>query len=87
MNEGEYLEMANQLKESFDEKDKEMIKIKKENELLKKNLLSVYGYVRILDYISTASDEIDFELRGMIDILRGFLSDLYDDFFNINFDS
>jgi len=79
MTEGEYLEMANQLKESFDKKEKEMITINNENEELKKNLISVYGYVRILDYVVSSSNEIDFELKGMIDILRGFLSDLYDD--------
>lgn len=81
MTEGEYLEMVNQLKESFDEKDKEMIKMNKENEELKKNLISVYGYIRILDYIASSSNEIDFELKGMIDILRSFLSDIYDEYF------
>ena len=43
MTEGEYLELANQLKESFDEKDKEVDILLRENEELKKNFISIYG--------------------------------------------
>ena len=41
MTEGEYLELANQLKESFDEKDKQVDLLLKENEELKKNFISI----------------------------------------------
>jgi len=79
MLEQEYLELANQLKENFDSKEREIEKIKEENIELKKNLISVYGYVRILDFMASRTD-LDVELQNMIDVLRSFLSDVYDDF-------
>ena len=79
MLEQEYLELVNQLKENFDTKEKEIEKIKEENIELKKNLMSVYGYIRILDFIANRID-LDVELQNMIDVLRSFLSDVYDDF-------
>ena len=41
--------------------------------------MSVYGYIRILDFIANRID-LDVELQNMIDVLRSFLSDVYDDF-------
>ena len=79
MLEQEYLELVNQLKENFDSKEKVIEKIKEENIELKKNLMSVYGYIRILDFIANRID-LDVELQNMIDVLRSFLSDVYDDF-------
>ena len=81
MLEQEYLELVNQLKESFEEKDNELNKIKNENQELKKVIISAYGFIRIMDHFALDS-EIDFEIKGMIDILRGYLSSVYDDFFS-----
>ena len=82
MLEQEYLELVNQLKESFEEKDNELNKIKNENQELKKIILSAYGFIRIMDHFASDGDDIDFEIKGMIDILRGYLSSVYDDFFS-----
>ena len=80
MLEGEYLELVNDLKVKFDEKEKELDKIKNENEELKKVLISSYGFIRIMD-MNADNTEIDFEIKGMISIIRTYLSNMYDTFF------
>lgn len=80
MLEGEYLELVNQLKEQFNEKDKEVQQIKEENAELKKCIISAYGFIRIIDMVS-AHAELDYEIKNMIEIIRTFLSDSYDNFF------
>tara|TARA_R100001440_G_scaffold47100_1_gene66895 strand:- start:752 stop:994 length:243 start_codon:yes stop_codon:yes gene_type:complete len=80
MLEQEYLELVNQLKEQFDEKENEVKSIKEENENLKKIFISAYGFIRIIDNMATDTD-IDFEVKSMIDVLRGYLSNEYDDLF------
>jgi hypothetical protein len=49
MLEQEYLELVNQLKESFDKKEKEVENIKENYFNLFKSLISVYGVMRIID--------------------------------------
>tara|TARA_Y100000004_G_scaffold139039_1_gene157796 strand:- start:644 stop:880 length:237 start_codon:yes stop_codon:yes gene_type:complete len=73
MLEGEYLEMVNNLKEKFDEKDKEVEKIKDLYKDVVKDFLSVYGYVRLIDMCD------DMEREGLIEILRGFLSERFEE--------
>jgi len=80
MLEGEYLELVNDLKVKFDEKEKELDKIKNENEELKKVLISSYGFIRIMD-MNADNTEVDFEIKGMISIIRTYLSNMYDTFF------
>ena len=80
MLEGEYLELVNDLKVKFDEKEKELDKIKNENEELKKVLISSYGFIRIMD-MNADNTEIDFEIKGMISIIRTYLSNMYDIYF------
>lgn len=82
MIEGEYLELVNQLKEDFDKKDKEVLRIKEENTRLKKELMSIYGYIRILDYMADSTFDMDFELKGLIDVLRSYTSNLFDELFD-----
>jgi hypothetical protein len=82
MIEGEYLELVNQLKEDFDKKDKEVLKIKEDNTRLKKELMSIYGYIRILDYMADSTFDMDFELKGLIDVLRSYTSNLFDELFD-----
>lgn len=81
MLENEYLELSNQLKEKFDENEKLMTRLKKENETLKKDLMSVYGYIRILDSFAENTMELDMEIKGLIEILRAYLSDNFDYYF------
>ncbi len=80
MLEGEYLELVNDLKKKFDQKEKEVDKIKQECEELKKIFISAYGFIRIMDIMADNTD-IDFEIKGMISIIRSFLSDMFDTFF------
>jgi hypothetical protein len=77
MLEGEYLELVNDLKARFEEKDSEVKKVLERNEQLQKTILSCYGFIRIMDFMASNSD-IDFEVKAMIDILRSYLSDEYD---------
>ncbi len=60
--ENDYLTLANELKKQFEEKDKEV-------EELKKNLISCYGIIRVIDMQSNGLDD-------NIVLLRGWLSDL-----------
>ena len=76
MLEGEYLEMVNHLKEKFDEKDKEVEKVKERYKDVVKEFLSVYGYVRLIDMAD------DMEREGLIELLRGFLSERFDEIFS-----
>ena len=80
MNEGQYLELVNQLKEQFDIKEKEVTKMQDEIAELKKCIISAYGFIRIIDMVSEHA-ELDYEVKNMIEILRTFLSDSYDNFF------
>lgn len=77
MTEGEYLELANQLKESFDEKDKQVDLLLKENEELKKNFISIYGMLRVIDYY--AQGNIDEPMGTLIETARGYASSVLDE--------
>tara|TARA_R110001632_G_scaffold92849_3_gene198114 strand:+ start:1249 stop:1515 length:267 start_codon:yes stop_codon:yes gene_type:complete len=77
MNEGLYLEAMNQLKEMNDIREKENKRHKTELIALKKELISAYGIVRVLDNIyenSFASDEPAIEVKIIIETLREYLS-------------
>tara|TARA_R100001086_G_C11751391_1_gene235469 strand:+ start:62 stop:319 length:258 start_codon:yes stop_codon:yes gene_type:complete len=78
MTEGEYLELANQLKESFDEKDKQVDLLLKENEELKKNFISVYGMLRVIDYYSQGNID-DQVVITLIETARGYASSVLDE--------
>ena len=83
MLEGEYLEMVNDLRDRFEEKDKEMEKIKEQNSRLKKDLISAFGFVRILDYFSCEVHDVDYEIKSLIDVLRSYLSSTYDEIISV----
>lgn len=78
MLENEYLDMCNQLKEEFDKKDKELIKLREKYEDVFKCFISVYGFIRIIDNC----DELDRE--QYIETLRSYCSERFDEFFNID---
>jgi hypothetical protein len=77
MTEGEYLELANQLKESFDEKDKQVNKLLQENEEIKKHFISLYGMLRVINYY--ADGLVDEPVQTLIESARGFASSVLDD--------
>ena len=77
MTEGEYLELANQLKESFDEKDNQVKALMEENEEIKKHFISLYGMLRVMNYY--ADGNVDEPLLTLIESARGFASSVLDD--------
>ena len=79
MIEQQYLELCDQLRSTYDEKENEIQQLKNKNEELKKSLISCYGFIRVMDYI-VDEDDVSLELRTLIDVFRGYLSDMYDDF-------
>jgi len=76
MTEGEYLELANQLKVTFDEKEKQVIKLLEENEEIKKHFLSLYGMLRVISYY--ADGNVDEPILTLIESARGFASSVLD---------
>mgnify|MGYP003115814907 CR=1 FL=1 len=84
MNEGEYLEAMNQLKEKFDDFDKKMLTLKEGMLQQKKDLCSIYGLVRIIDNML----EEDFTYSGhplklLIETTRSFLSEKIEEMLNL----
>ena len=77
MTEQQYLELANQLKESFDEKDKQVERLLLENEEIKKDFISLYGMLRVLNYY--ADGIVDEPILTLIESARGFASSIIDD--------
>ena len=74
-NEGMYLDAMNQLKEMNEKREKDMKIIKHELLSYKKEMMSVYGVVRLLDMIYTDSiDEPIMEISTLIETLREYLS-------------
>tara|TARA_R110000822_G_scaffold12943_8_gene46571 strand:+ start:1291 stop:1554 length:264 start_codon:yes stop_codon:yes gene_type:complete len=60
--ENAYLELADQMKEIVDEKDKELKKYKNETEETKKVLFKIYGMV---DYVREIISNIDMDLNNI----------------------
>ena len=80
MNEGEYLELADQFKEIMNNKDKEIKKHYEEIKELKKILMMAYSFVRILDELIADDFSQPNILVNVLEILRGFLSSAIDKF-------
>lgn len=76
MNEGMYLDAMNQLKELNEKREEENRKNKEELIQLKKELISCYGIVRILDNLheNHPLDENSVEVKIVIETLRDYLS-------------
>lgn len=79
MNEGEYLEMVNQLKEKYDEIEEKMATVARLETVIKKDLITAYGVVRLVDHLlDTNPIGYDNEMVVLIEMLRGVLSDSVD---------
>ena len=75
MLEGEYLELSNQLKEKFDEVEQKLESIEKREEELKKDFITAYGIVRLLDHLIDINPiGYDTEIVVIVETLRSFLS-------------
>ena len=75
MLEGEYLELSNQLKEKFDEVEQKLESIERREEELKKDFITAYGIVRLLDHLIDINPiGYDTEIVVIVETLRSFLS-------------
>jgi len=79
MNEGDYLDMVNQLKEKYDEIELKMLTVTRLEQDIKKDLITAYGVARLLDHlVDTNPIGYDNEIVVLIEMLRGLLSDSMD---------
>ncbi len=76
--ENEYLQLAKDFQERMDEKNYELEKSNREFELLKKNFISLYGMLRMMDFIID-NGEIEVSLAVLVEVSRGFASDVVDE--------
>ena len=77
--EGQYLELVAQLQEKYTEIEAKMNSIERLEKILKKDLITAYGVVRLLDHlIDTSVVGYDNEVVVLVEMLRGILSDCVD---------
>ena len=77
--EQEYLEMVNQLKDKYDEITDKLDRIELQELDMKKDLITAYGVVRMLDnLISNSHIPYDNEVVTIVEVLRGLLSNCMD---------
>lgn len=79
MLEGEYLELVNDLKKRFDVKEKEMEDVKNKYVNLLKVFISAYGFIRVIDSCEDLNEK-----EGLLEILRSYLSERFDEFLSGN---
>ena len=74
-NEQDYLEMANHFKEVLEKKENTIQSL--EDEILehKKMIITTYGVFRLLDEYFSISGNIPFDVQGVVELLRGYLSE------------
>lgn len=73
-NENEYLEFSNLMKEQYEELEKENKKLIIKNNKLKKELCSLYGVSRVIDYMASSLLNIPNILLELIERQRSALS-------------
>ena len=79
MLEQEYLEMVNQLKDKYDEITDKLDRVELLELDMKKDLITAYGVVRMLDnLISNSHIGYDNEVVTIVEVLRGLLSNYMD---------
>ena len=79
MMEQEYLEMVNQLKDKYDEITDKLDRIELQELDMKKDLITAYGVVRMLDnLISNSHIGYDNEVVVIVEVLRGLMSNSMD---------
>jgi hypothetical protein len=79
MNEQMYLDLVNQLKEKFDNNEYLMKRIQKQNMELKKEIVTAFGCMRILDSLIHNSYGVDGDIISLSESLRGHLSTFVED--------
>ena len=74
-NEQDYLEMASHFKEVLEKKEIEIKGLEEEILEHKKMIITTYGVFRILDEYFSVAGNIPFDVVGVVELLRGYLSD------------
>ena len=84
MNDGQYLEMANHLKETYDKMEEKLLRSEIKIIDLKKEIISAYGLIRVIDNLMEHLHEVPHEIVVIVELLRSQLSDTVDkEIFNI----
>ncbi len=77
--EQDYLDMVGQLKLKYDEIEAKMSSIERLEKIMRKDLITAYGVVRLLDHLmDTSVVPYDNEIVVLVEMLRGVLSDCVD---------
>ena len=79
MTEGYYLEAMEQLKEKFDNNEYLMKRIQKQNLELKKEIVTAFGCMRILDNLIHNCYSVDGDIISLSESLRSHLSSAVED--------
>jgi hypothetical protein len=86
-NENDYLEMCEHFKTVVADKDKSIKLMLLVNHELKKEILTSFGIIRLLDRELNAIENVPCNIKHLVSDLRSNLSEIYDSFFplpNIN---
>jgi hypothetical protein len=86
-NENDYLEMCEHFKTVVADKDKSIKLMLLVNHELKKEILTSFGIIRLLDRELSAIENVPCNIKHLVSDLRSNLSEIYDSFFplpNIN---
>ena len=79
-NEGMLLDMANQMKEKYEENENKIKKYKDRYDNLLKEVITFYGLIRVLDNLINEAFDMDSEILVLSEILRGHSSEVYNNF-------
>jgi hypothetical protein len=80
-NENDYLEMCDHFKKVVDDKDKCIKMLCVVNHEIKKEVLTAYGIVRLIDREISAIEDMPCNIKHLITDLRSHLSEFYDNLF------
>ena len=82
--EGQYIEMANHLKETYDKISEKLFKSEIKIMELKKEIITAYGLIRVIDNILVHLYDVPHEVVVLVECLRSHLSEVMDkELFNI----
>jgi len=79
MNDNEYLEMCNQLKEKFDKVEEQEREIKKQMVVVKQELCKIYGLTEAIDEYLLNNLEIPDDLNTVLELLMSTVKDAVDE--------
>jgi hypothetical protein len=86
ISDGMVLDAMNQLRDMNEKRDKEVRDIKNELADFKKQAITAYGVVRLIDMIYKDQEDQIPELNVLIETLRDYLSQFAEENFNIEYD-